>query len=205
MQQLQRLFAVVRNSFEICTTKDDGCATHVHIGTASSFNLSQIRKLSQGVFLFQDILSVASPFDEYSRTVPLPSSHYAEVQSLNKNEILMAMNPPLPPTNLDTSAEWDRKYVAWNFLSLDTLGTIEYRQGIFSTSPRDAVGWITLALAAVHVFLDDDLDVLFRAHRESGGQSLLSLPRTALTYLLRNSEYLTVSDPCLDIPPDFLD
>ncbi|KAK2598028.1 hypothetical protein QQS21_005865 [Conoideocrella luteorostrata] len=161
-----------------------------------------IRKLSRGVFLFQDILSVAPPFNEYSHTVPLPPSHYTEVENLDKDRILTAMNPPDRPTNLDPSTDWDRKYVAWNFLSLDTLGTIEYRQGIFSTSPRDAVRWITLALAAVHVFLEDDLDLL---QHQSDGQGLLSMPDTALGCLVRNSAYLAVSEPDLEIPPDFLD
>lgn len=114
------------------------------------------------------------------------------------------MNPPHRPASLDANVDWDRKYVAWNFLSLETLGTIEYRQGLFSSSPRDAVRWITLALTAVHLFLEDDLDVLhdfqLRGRNMLPPQELKSEP-----LLARCCEYLTISHPTLDVPTGYLD
>ncbi|KAM3505493.1 hypothetical protein MY11210_007949 [Beauveria gryllotalpidicola] len=166
-EEISRLFTCISEWFEIVTDDASGCATHVHIGKASApeFDLDEIRKLSRGVFLFQDSISVEEPFDEYSRIVPLPLSHFSNVQNYSREEVLAAMNPPMPPTNLGSEAEWDPKFVALNFLSLNTLGTIEYRQGKYSRTAHDACQWVTLALAAVHVFLENDLDV---AHAEVG-------------------------------------
>ncbi len=64
-----------------------------------------------------------------------------------------------PPTQAQ-DATWDRKYVAWNFLSFRWLGTVEYRQGLSSSTPKDAVRWILLALSALEVFLRVDFQVL---------------------------------------------
>lgn len=141
-----------------------------------------MRKLSRGVFLCQDSIAVSETFDEYSRIVALPHSHYADVQNFSEEQILEAMNPS-SPGNLDPEVEWDRKFVAWNFLSLETLRTIEYRQGIYSKTAKDALKWITLAVAAVHVFLEDDLDSL-HAIRE---QDQHLFPEITVNHLLRKS------------------
>ncbi|KAM3505494.1 hypothetical protein MY11210_007950 [Beauveria gryllotalpidicola] len=186
-EEISRLFTCISEWFEIVTDDASGCATHVHIGKASApeFDLDEIRKLSRGVFLFQDSISVEEPFDEYSRIVPLPLSHFSNVQNYSREEVLAAMNPPMPPTNLGSEAEWDPKFVALNFLSLNTLGTIEYRQGKYSRTAHDACQWVTLALAAVHVFLENDLDV---AHAEVG-QGVLSMPHTAVDHILHRGAY----------------
>ena len=201
--ELQKIFAIVRDCFDIITDEDRGCATLVHISPVSGFSLEQIRSLSRGVFLLQDAIAMLSPpGDEYSRLVSLPDTHFDDANQLSRQQLIDAMNPDTIPIDLRIDEAWDRKYVAWNFLSLDRLGTIKYRQGRFCRSPGDAVKWISLALSAVEVFLQYDLDALRHGWDR---HELAANPAVALALLLLGSQHFTSLDRDVDIPSNFFD
>lgn len=92
--------------------------------------------------MFRDAISLLAPtthgVEVYVQNVRLPDTHFDSIDQMDEEELIDAMMPDAPPT--PTVDIWDRKYVAWNFLSLRRLGSVEYRQGLHSDnkSPKDA-------------------------------------------------------------------
>ncbi|KAK3373607.1 hypothetical protein B0T24DRAFT_270078 [Lasiosphaeria ovina] len=160
----RRPYPPVRHRVGI-TRAEHHCATHVRISPVSGFSNPQLRQVTRGVLLFQDAISFILPppheANVYSRPASLPDSLLNRVDQLDITELIDTMMPTATPTQ-DPDAIWDRKYVAWNFLSIYRLGTVEWRQGPSCTSPNDAVRWSVLALSAVEVFLRADFEYLRR-------------------------------------------
>lgn len=155
--------------------------------------------------MFQDALSLTIPrpksAEAYAAPVPFRIDQFSALDNLDKKGLIDTMMPNRPPSN-DLDVVWDRKYVAWNFLSLERLGTIEWRQGPPSTSPNDAIRWAVLALAAMETFLRADFDYLGRTWltRTDAERAV------ALRHLLvAASRHICREEPDLEIPQEVLE
>lgn len=197
---LEKVFTVIRKYFDIVTDPSHHCSTHVHVSPVGGFSLDQLRRVARGVFVFQDDISRLVPktggAEAYSVPARLPADLLQRVQNLERGALIEEMMPKGNDRNAET---WDRKYVAWNFLSLDRIGTVEYREGIFSKTPNDAFDWAILALSAVEIFLRADMQAFslhWRHHPVGLRMAMVKLmTQTTALKLLYDAHQRTPNSP----------
>lgn len=203
MSGLQAVFGLVREYFDITTKAEHHCSTHIHVSPREGFTLEQLRQVSRGIFIFQDEMLLLIPdigasdhSRAFSRPVAFEENLFPRLGSLDFAELIDNMTP-------DNEGAVDRKYVAWNFLSLKRLGTVEWRQGPPCHAPRDAVRWVILVLSAFEMFLRADFTYLRPALRNRSLQdrliALLELLKAASRRICRAGE-----DPDLEIADEVL-
>jgi hypothetical protein len=119
VREFQMVFECVRHFFDINTTSEHCCATHIHMSPCDGFTIEQLRQVARGVYTFQDDISGLilgeGPYSVFSRPARLDAVPYHDISLLDQEGLIDAMNPG--PSDNDTDFV-DPKYVAWNFLSL---------------------------------------------------------------------------------------
>jgi len=110
------------------------CSTHVHISRAEDFTASELKCIAQAIIHFEPAFEVLVPPErrgnEYVRSSWIDNSRLAyqnlsRDQSIDLIESLNTVDQVLEVMNPDQS-----KYFGWNFLSIKTLKTIEFRRGV---------------------------------------------------------------------------
>jgi hypothetical protein len=138
-------------------TGNNNCSTHVHISRAEGYSLEDLKRVAQAVIHFEPVFEALLPAsrrgNEYARSnwIDNPALAYqnlSRVQSLNRIENLTMVDELIDLMNPNQS-----KYFGWNFLSIKTYQTIEFRRGAVSTSVTDVFMWVELATSFVQASL----------------------------------------------------
>lgn len=125
----------------------------MHVSLSRGFTLSDLKSIAQSIIYFEPAFEVLVPEqrrgNEYSRSNWIDNPNFghrnlsreksiASIGTLRTiDEVIKVMNP-------DQS-----KYFGWNFLSIKTYRTIEFRRGAVSLSADDVLMWAELAMSFI--------------------------------------------------------
>jgi hypothetical protein len=161
----------------------------VHISRAEDFTASELKCIAQAIIHFEPAFEVLVPPErrgnEYVRSSWIDNSRLAyqnlsRDQSIDLIESLNTVDQVLEVMNPDQS-----KYFGWNFLSIKTLKTIEFRRGSVSLTSDDTFMWVELAMSFVKAILIHNSSQQLRQYpRTAGGLKAFIQPGT------HDSEYL---------------
>ncbi|KAJ5143945.1 uncharacterized protein N7515_002732 [Penicillium bovifimosum] len=129
------------------------CSTHVHISLSRGFTVSDLKSIAQAIIHFEPAFEVLVPTErrgnEYARSnwIDNPNFGYrnfSRQQSIDLVERLRTADEVIDIMNPNQS-----KYFGWNFLSIKTYRTIEFRRGAVSLSADDVLMWAELAMSFI--------------------------------------------------------
>ena len=150
-EQVRATWAVLND--HVIVRADEHCSTHVHISVDGEFTLQDVKNIAQCALHFESALEVLVPVGRrlnwYAKSnwidnLELAGKHLTRAQSIakieacvNRGQIIALMNPRL------------HRFYGWNFCSLRSLKTIEFRKGAGSNNADEALAWAELAMTFV--------------------------------------------------------
>lgn len=173
-------------------TGDECCSTHVHVSVEGGYSLDEIKRVAQASIHFEPALDALIPPHrrggncEFTKSSWLDSDHFAlesrarlqSVAYIDKitdfHSLLLVMNP-----------DNDKKY-GWNFHSIKTYYTIEFRKPQASTMVNEVLSWAELAMSFVQA-----------AIQHGSPHKLAKVPPTVggLRWFLGQSHVLGLNEP----------
>lgn len=129
------------------------CGTHVHISLKPIYSLQEIKRIAQAAIHFEPAFEVLVPperrwngyaksnwIDNYGLALRA-KSRLVSIQLIEESSSMSGLMLLLQPF-------YERNY-CWNFASLMTKGTIEFRKPPVSTSADEALCWAELAMSFI--------------------------------------------------------
>lgn len=145
----------------------------MHISLSRGFTVSDLKSIAQAIIYFEPAFEVLVPTqrrgNEYSRSnwIDNPNFGYRNLsreQSIALIENLHTVDEVINIMNPDQS-----KYFGWNFLSIKTYRTIEFRRGAVSLSANDVLMWAELAMSFILAAVAPRQDTLQQYSGTVGG------------------------------------
>ncbi|KAE8136589.1 hypothetical protein BDV38DRAFT_293768 [Aspergillus pseudotamarii] len=136
---------------EIISPGNADCSTHVHISRVEGFSTSDVKGIAQAIIHFQPAFEAVVPparrGNEYSRSNWLDNPRFGYLNLSREQSIALLESKTTTDEIIDIMNPNQSKYFGWNFLSLKTFKTIEFRRGSASLSSDDAFMWVELTLS----------------------------------------------------------
>ncbi|OOF90623.1 hypothetical protein ASPCADRAFT_135076 [Aspergillus carbonarius ITEM 5010] len=129
------------------------CSTHVHISRVEGYSTFDVKRIAQAIIHFEPAFEVLVPPErrgnEYSRSNWLDNPQLAYRKLSREQSIAVIEGMNTTEEIIDIMNPNQSKYFGWNFLSLKTYKTIEFRRGSASLSPNDTFMWVELAMSFI--------------------------------------------------------
>ncbi|ERF72766.1 hypothetical protein EPUS_09413 [Endocarpon pusillum Z07020] len=129
------------------------CATHVHISLKPIYSLQEIKRIAQAAIHFEPAFEVLVPperrWNWYARSNWIDNCGLALRDKSRPESIqLVEETSSMSGLMLLLHPFYERNY-CWNFASLVTKGTIEFRKPPVSTSADEALCWAELVMSFI--------------------------------------------------------
>lgn len=150
-QNVEALWSFMSQRYLMHSNAD--CSTHVHISRVEGYSTSDVKRIAQAIIHFEPAFEALVPSErrgnEYSRSNWLdnPQLAYRKLSREQSIGLIEAMNTT--DEIIDIMNPNQSKYFGWNFLSLKTYKTIEFRRGTASLSSNDTFMWVELGMSFV--------------------------------------------------------
>lgn len=150
--ELQKVWALIENYFDVVTEYRHQCGTHIHLSPLGGFDAEQVRSFACFITCLSDQISQDIPPERKMSDFAPPNFEIRPRPSLSTlapgtsiNQLVEYMMPREEDRRRAKMGE--PKYVAWNFLPLlGPKGTIEFRQPPHVKNFEEAMHWVTTAL-----------------------------------------------------------
>lgn len=155
-------------------SKNDRCATHIHISLDPFFTTLEIKRIAQAIIHFEPAFEALVP--DVRRGVDAVKSNWLDSPSLMEWNITRAQLIAAIERELDNEGivgllqrPKDRNY-SWNLRSLFGKKTIEFRKPPASTTSEEALGWAELAISFIQASVGyESVEKLQRVPATIGG------------------------------------
>ncbi|KAK0732465.1 putative amidoligase enzyme-domain-containing protein [Apiosordaria backusii] len=147
-REVQKMWEFIDANYVVLDNRN--CSTHVHLSRAEPWTVEQIKRLAQAIIHFEPAFEAMVPparrNNEYARSNWIDNLRFAgksRDQAMDEIEKQRTIKDVL---NLMHGADDQSKYYGWNFLTLESYKTVEFRRGAPSKSAADVFMWVELAM-----------------------------------------------------------
>lgn len=174
-EDVDRVWKFLHENYVVTT--DEHCSTHVHISVKRGYSLQDLRRIAQCIIHFEPAIEALVPpvrrGNIYVKSNWLENPHFGFGEKSPRQAIKMIGDARDRCEVMELMTPQGQKWFAWNFQSLMTLHTIEFRKGAAATTAQQSLAWAELAMTFIQSAMgsgdDDTVDHLNRIPPNVGG------------------------------------
>ncbi|KAK4202980.1 putative amidoligase enzyme-domain-containing protein [Triangularia verruculosa] len=147
-REVEKMWEFIDANYTVLANRN--CSTHVHLSRAEPWNVIQIKRLAQAIVHFEPAFEAMVPPErrnnEYARSNWIDNARFVGKSRDQAMDMIEQQGTIKNVIHLMHGADEQSKYYGWNFLTLESYKTVEFRRGAPSMSVKDVFMWVELAM-----------------------------------------------------------